>query len=120
MIINGDRTNNRVVDFNLQNFSASHVVPYVTDADSDMEQRERIPVTNGRFTLSVDAESMITLMGTAGTEEIVPSETETSTVQDVSETEMTETEINETESVSSETESEEEQLTVMESESDER
>lgn len=119
VIINDDKKNNRVVDFNLQNFSAPLVVPYVTDAHSDMEQRERIPVTNGRFTLSVDAESMITLTGTAGTEEIVLEETEKSTAQDVSETEIAETEINETESVSSETEPEEEQSTVTESESNE-
>lgn len=66
VIINEDRNNNRVVDFELKNFTAGSVTPYLTDLDYNMEQLEAVPVQNGRFTLSVGADSMITLTGTQG------------------------------------------------------
>ena len=66
VIINDDRNNNRVVDFELKNFTAGSVTPYLTDLNYDMEQMEPVPVQDGRFTLSVGAESMITLTGTEG------------------------------------------------------
>lgn len=66
VIINDDRNNNRVVDFVFEGFTAGYVTPYLTDLDYNMEELEAVPVQNGRFTLSVGAESMITLAGTAG------------------------------------------------------
>lgn len=66
VIVNDDRNNNRVVDFEFRNFAAGSVTPYVTDLNYNMEQLEDVAIQNGRFTISVGAESIMTLTGTNG------------------------------------------------------
>ncbi|MEG0692548.1 MAG: hypothetical protein RR444_05645, partial [Oscillospiraceae bacterium] len=72
VLVNEDKENNRVLDFNLQDFTAGFVTPYLTDLNYNMEQLEDIPVTNGRFSVSLGACSMMTLTGKAGSSPIAP------------------------------------------------
>lgn len=64
VIINNDRTNDHTIHLNLKEFNADAVTPYVTDANNDMGKLDDIMVNNGTFSLTVGAESMITLTGT--------------------------------------------------------
>ncbi len=63
VIINDDRANAHTVRFDLNEFTAESVTPYLTDAANDMQQLQDLPVVDGSFTLTVGAESMITLTG---------------------------------------------------------
>lgn len=63
VLVNNDRVNGHTVDFHLQNFTADAVVPYVTDAWNDLAAQDAIPVVNQTFTLTIGAESMVTLTG---------------------------------------------------------
>lgn len=106
VIVNDDRENGHIVSFRMEHFLSDEVIPYVTDVSKNLEKGAPITIENGRFSLEVGAESMITLVGQGRegepvrdeTAEIMKMETETGTE---TETETMETE---TETVEAETE----------------
>lgn len=66
VVINENKDYNRVIDIVPQGFSAGKITPYLTNKEVSMQQCSDVALVNGKFTVSVGAESITTFVGING------------------------------------------------------